>query len=359
MAETTTIEKKSNINPGYIAWLGLIGVFILIGVVAAVMVFWKGLILTNMSDTVPWGLWITIDLSAIALGAGAFTLSAIVYVFGLERFRPILRLAVLIGFIGYTSALLTLLLDIGRPDRFYHPWIYWNVHSVLWEITWCITIYLSILILEFLPTITDAKMFDRWPWVRKAAALLHKATPALALIGLAATFAVCGFFRDPDRIIPDKSGAVVSPADGKVIVTEIVNNSPFYVGNAMKISIFMSVFNVHVNRAPYDGIIKENRYYPGKFFSANLDKASLQNEHNALFVETEDGKRLCVVQIAGLIARRIVCYVGSGDRIRRGQRFGLICFGSRLDVYLPADIELKVTVGDKVKAGASILGQFA
>jgi phosphatidylserine decarboxylase len=180
----------------------------------------------------------------------------------------------------------------------------------------------------------------------------------LSLISLAATIAVGGFFRDPDRIIPDQKGAVVSPADGKVIVTEIVDDSSFYVGRAMKISIFMSVFNVHVNRTPYGGLITETRYHPGKFFSANLEKASLQNEHNALFVETEDGKQLCVVQIAGLVARRIICYVGSGDRVHRGQRFGLICFGSRLDVYLPADIELKVARGDKVKAGTSILGLF-
>jgi len=184
MSETTHPEKKSGTNRSYIIWLALIGILILIGLISAVLVFWKGLTLTNMSDTVPWGLWITIDLSAIALGAGAFTLSAIVYVFGVESFRPILRLAVWLGFIGYTSALLTLLLDIGRPDRFYHPWIYWNVHSVLWEITWCITIYLSILILEFLPTIADARIFNRWPWFKRGAAVLHKATPALALIGL-------------------------------------------------------------------------------------------------------------------------------------------------------------------------------
>jgi phosphatidylserine decarboxylase len=202
-----------------------------------------------------------------------------------------------------------------------------------------------------------------YPWIFGTAfttvvlALLGLTT--LSLIGLAATFSICGFFRDPDRVIPDKPGVVVSPADGKVIVAGIVDNSPFYAGNTMKISIFMSVFNVHVNRAPHDGRIKEMRYYPGKFFSANLEKASLQNEHNALFVETENGKQLCVVQVAGLIARRIICYVRSGDRVRRGQRFGLICFGSRLDVYLPADIELKVAVGDKVKAGASILGRFA
>lgn len=184
MTGVTTPRKFSSISPGYLAWLGLIGVLLLIGLIAAVQVFWKGLVLTNMSDAVPWGLWITIDLSAIALGAGAFTLSAIVYVFGLEQFRPILRLAVFVGFIGYTAALLTLVLDIGRPDRFYHPWIYWNIHSVLWEITWCITIYLTILIIEFAPVITEARFFDRFPWVRSVAAQLHKAAPVMAVLGL-------------------------------------------------------------------------------------------------------------------------------------------------------------------------------
>ena len=180
-----------------------------------------------------------------------------------------------------------------------------------------------------------------------------------SLIGLVATFFLCGFFRDPDRIIPDKQEAAVSPADGKVIAASIVSNSPFYPGETMKISIFMSVFNVHVNRVPCDGRVKKISYYPGKFFSANLEKASLQNEHNAVFVETDSGKQLCFVQVAGLIARRIICNVRSGDQVFRGQRFGLICFGSRLDVYLPTDIKLNVAVGDKVKAGTTILGQFA
>lgn len=184
MATTTVTKKPTSITPGFLAWLGLVGIFLLIGLAAAVQVFWNGLVVTNMSDSVPWGLWITLDLSAIALGAGAFTLSAIVYIFGLEQFRPILRLAVFVGFIGYTVALLSLVLDIGRPDRFYHPWIYWNVHSVLWEITWCITIYLTILVLEFAPMVTEAKFFDRWPWIRSVAATLHKAAPAFAVLGL-------------------------------------------------------------------------------------------------------------------------------------------------------------------------------
>ena len=180
----------------------------------------------------------------------------------------------------------------------------------------------------------------------------------LTLIALVVTFCICGFFRDPDRIIPDEGGVAVSPADGKIILADTVDNSPFFSGQAMKVSIFMSVFNVHVNRVPYDGRVKEIDYYPGKFFSANLDKASLQNEHNAVFVEMGNTKPLCVVQVAGLIARRIICHIQPGDHVLRGQRFGLICFGSRLDVYLPADIKLRVTVGDKVKAGTSVLGQF-
>ena len=180
----------------------------------------------------------------------------------------------------------------------------------------------------------------------------------LALLGLAVSFFLCGFFRDPDRVIPNISGAIVSPADGKVILVKNVNDSVFYDGPCQKISIFMSIFNVHVNRVPVDSNVKRVRYYPGKFFAANQDKASLQNEHNAVFLETADGKRICVVQVAGLIARRIICKIQPGDEMQRGQRFGLICFGSRLDVYLPEDAVIKVTVGDRIKAGSSLLGQF-
>jgi phosphatidylserine decarboxylase len=180
----------------------------------------------------------------------------------------------------------------------------------------------------------------------------------LTLLSLVITFCFCGFFRDPDRAIPNQPGGIVSPADGKVILAGNVDQTSFYEGNCKKISIFMSVFNVHVNRIPFDGTVREVRYYPGKFFAANLDKASLQNEHNAIFLETENGQRLCVVQVAGLIARRIICKVQPGDDMVRGQRFGLICFGSRLDVYLPEDVEIKVAVGDKIKAGASIIGKF-
>jgi phosphatidylserine decarboxylase len=180
----------------------------------------------------------------------------------------------------------------------------------------------------------------------------------LALTGLVATFFICYFFRDPDRVIPNYSGAVVSPADGKVIFAGPVDNSLFLEGRCLKISIFMSIFNVHVNRIPYEGQVKTIKYNPGKFFSANLNKASKLNEHNAIILATEEGKEICIVQIAGLIARRIICNIQKGDTVDRGQRFGLICFGSRLDVYLPPTLNLGVVAGDRVKAGISVLGDL-
>lgn len=187
-------------------------------------------------------------------------------------------------------------------------------------------------------------------------ALLGMTIPAL--LGTVVTLSFCGFFRDPDRVIPDQAGGIVSPADGKVIEVETVDKPAYYDGRCKKISIFMSVFNVHVNRIPFDGVVEKVRYHPGKFFAANLDKASLQNEHNAVFLKTPDNEAICVVQVAGLIARRIVCYVQPGMSLVKGQRYGLICFGSRLDIYLPDNTEMTVAVGDKVKAGTSLIGRF-
>lgn len=180
----------------------------------------------------------------------------------------------------------------------------------------------------------------------------------LTLVALVITFCFCGFFRDPDRAVTDEAEAVVSPADGKVIVVSDEGDTPFYKGRCKKISIFMSVFNVHVNRIPCSGIVKKVRYQPGKFFAANLNKASLQNEHNAVYLETADARELCVVQVAGLIARRIICSVQQGNEVLKGQRYGIICFGSRLDLYLPSDVKMEVAVGDKVKAGFSIIGRL-
>ncbi len=179
---------------------------------------------------------------------------------------------------------------------------------------------------------------------------------ALTLFFLALTFFICFFFRDPDRITPRDSGAIVSPADGKVIFVSEVETTPFDDQKMLKISIFMSIFNVHVNRIPFDGKIEDIIYHPGKFFSANLDKASKENEHNAIKIQTGDERSYWVVQIAGLIARRIICKIGKGDKASKGDRFGLICFGSRLDVYLPTDTKIEVAEGKIVKAGETILG---
>jgi phosphatidylserine decarboxylase len=182
---------------------------------------------------------------------------------------------------------------------------------------------------------------------------------SLALFLLAVTAFVCFFFRDPERVIPEEEGAVVSPADGKVLAVGVVPESEFAAEKMLKVSIFMSVFNVHVNRMPDNGRVTDVVYYPGKFFSANLDKASANNERNAISVEIGRGRKLVVVQIAGLIARRIICKISKGDVLRRGERFGIICFGSRLDVYLPADTVPAVSAGDKVLAGKSILGHLS
>lgn len=185
-------------------------------------------------------------------------------------------------------------------------------------------------------------------------ALIGVASAAIA--GLVVTGFICYFFRDPDRIVPMEEGAVVSPADGKVIVVKPVDESAFFEGKSLKISIFMSIFNVHVNRIPHGGRVSKISYFPGKFFSANLDKASKENEHNAVFIETDKGKKICTVQIAGLIARRIICRLKEGDIVTKGDRFGIICFGSRLDVYLPGDAKIFVQVGNRVKAGETVLG---
>lgn len=180
----------------------------------------------------------------------------------------------------------------------------------------------------------------------------------LALLGLVATLFICAFFRDPDRAIPNGEGVLVSPADGKVVAIDTLKDSVHYEGACRRIGIFMNIFNVHVNRTPQEGAVTAVAYQPGRFMSADKAKASTDNEHNALTVKTESGREICFVQIAGLVARRIICHVQPGDRLSRGQRIGLICFGSRVDVYLPMDTEIQVKVGDKVRAGTSTIGAF-
>ena len=182
--------------------------------------------------------------------------------------------------------------------------------------------------------------------------------PLITLFLLILTTFVLMFFRDPERFIPDEEGAVVSPADGKVIVSEIVTDDRFADTPVWKISIFMNVFNVHVNRNPASGKVEKVKYVPGQFISADNAKAHLKNEYCAVTMITDSGHTLTYVQIAGLIARRIVCWIVPGEIINRGERFGLIRFGSRLDVYLPADSEIRVNVGQKVRAGETVLAIF-
>jgi len=180
----------------------------------------------------------------------------------------------------------------------------------------------------------------------------------VAVFTLAITFFVVWFFRNPERKTPEDKGVVVSPADGKVIIIEEVRRDDLATGYFIKISIFMNIFNVHVNRVPYSGIVQIIQYKKGRFISANLDKASALNEQNAIVIATDKGSQIITVQIAGLIARRIVCWIKEGMMLKKGERFGLIRFGSRLDVYLPPDTEIKVKIGDKVRSGESVLGEL-
>ncbi len=166
------------------------------------------------------------------------------------------------------------------------------------------------------------------------------------------------FFRDPEREVPFHSNAIVSPADGTVIKIENVWDDRYLQGEAKKISIFMSIFDVHVNRIPFDGVVEDIRYTPGKFFVASKDKASEKNEQNAVVIDVNEKGKIAFVQVAGFVARRIVCHLKKGDVVSKGARFGMIRFGSRLDVYLPKNVQLSVLTGDKVKAGKTILGYF-
>jgi phosphatidylserine decarboxylase len=168
------------------------------------------------------------------------------------------------------------------------------------------------------------------------------------------TLFVLQFFRDPPREIPQESGAVLSPADGRIVAVERVSD-PYVRRDSMKVSVFMNVFNVHSNRSPVDGTVEQVWYFPGKFVNADLDKASTENERNAVWLKTARGTDVTVVQVAGLIARRILCYVKAGDVLSRGQRYGFIRFGSRVDVYLPLDASVKVSIGDRVSATTTIL----
>lgn len=202
---------------------------------------------------------------------------------------------------------------------------------------------------------------EGWPFLAISMVLAIAATVWCAVwsipLWIIALF-VLQFFRDPPREIPRDAGAVLSPADGRIVAVERVND-PYVQREAIKVSVFMNVFNVHSNRSPVDGKVQQVWYYPGKFVNADLDKASTENERNAVWLKTADGLDITSVQVAGLIARRILCYVKTGDVLTRGQRYGFIRFGSRVDVYLPLDASVKVSIGDKVSATTTILAVLA
>jgi Ni/Fe-hydrogenase subunit HybB-like protein len=180
----SVLRGRISLQPFH-GWLAFLTILMVGGVIAAGMVFVKGLQVTNLTDLVPWGLWITIDLSSIALSAGAFTLCAAVYILGLKRFQPVARTATFIGLIGYSMAMMCLLLDIGRPDRFWHGFVYWNTHSVLWEVTMCVGLYFMVLVMETMPIIGESDiMRQRAPRIAPKLSRIHHYAPILAIIGL-------------------------------------------------------------------------------------------------------------------------------------------------------------------------------
>jgi phosphatidylserine decarboxylase len=191
-----------------------------------------------------------------------------------------------------------------------------------------------------------------------SAAVFLLVGPVAGGASLALPAFVTNFFRDPERTPPEGEELVVSPADGKVISVAEVDEGRYLNRRMKRVCVFMNVFNVHVNRVPVSGRVEAVRYNPGRFLMGYAEKASLDNEQNAIVIRRPDGRDVLFIQIAGLVARRIVCYLKGGERVRRGERFGLIRFGSRVDVYLPMDAEVRVRVGDKVKAGESVLGRF-
>jgi phosphatidylserine decarboxylase len=183
-----------------------------------------------------------------------------------------------------------------------------------------------------------------WPW--------------LTVVGILAAAFFTYFFRDPERAIPAETEAIVSPADGKVVLVDTVHGNEFIQSPARRVAIFMNVFDVHVNRAPLAGEVKEVRHRSGDYKAAFRQDAALRNEQQAVVLTVAAGRQVLVVQIAGLLARRIISFVKPGQLLTRGERFGMICFGSRVDVYLPGEADIEVKVGDRVKAGSSIIGRL-
>jgi len=202
---------------------------------------------------------------------------------------------------------------------------------------------------------------EGWPHVGIAFAAMLVLAWLLGVLGFLAGLAillfVVQFFRDPPRVVPGAPNAVLSPADGRIVSIGAARD-PWLDRDALRISVFMNVFNVHSNRSPVDGEVRNVWYHAGAFVNAAIDKASTENERNALHLRTNEGRDVTCVQVAGLIARRILCYAKPGDRLARGQRYGFIRFGSRVDVYLPPDAHPRAAVGDVVHATESILAEF-
>ncbi|MHB1359273.1 MAG: phosphatidylserine decarboxylase [Rhodocyclaceae bacterium] len=203
---------------------------------------------------------------------------------------------------------------------------------------------------------------EGWPFLAASGAAAVATTvfagwPWSAPLWLIFVF-VLQFFRDPPRAVAGDAKSILAPADGRIVVIEPALD-PWLQRETLKISVFMNLFNVHSNRSPVDCTVVQRWYHPGKFINADLDKASTENERNALHLRTADGQDIICVQVAGLIARRILCYVAAGAKLERGQRYGFIRFGSRVDLYLPKDVRVKVGVGDTVRATSTILAEFA
>lgn len=202
---------------------------------------------------------------------------------------------------------------------------------------------------------------EGWPFLTIATVVALAATFWLgwgALPFWVVAVFVLQFFRDPARIIVSGEKSVVSPADGRIVAIEKTHDQ-YADREALKVSVFMNVFNVHSNRSPVDGEVMGKWYNPGRFINADLDKASTENERNAIWLRTPDGQDVTSVQVAGLIARRILCYVDRGAVLKRGQRYGFIRFGSRVDVYLPLNAQIKVAIGDRVSASSTLLAELA
>lgn len=182
--------------------------------------------------------------------------------------------------------------------------------------------------------------------------------PVIALVGGVATLFSAWFFRNPARVIPQDPNLVVAPGDGKVIAVEEEFEPRYLKERSLRVTIFLNVFDVHINRMPCDGLVENVQYQPGLFLVASKPEATLRNEQNAVMIKTHTDLKVLCVQVAGLIARRIVCWISPRDRAIRGERYGLIRFGSRMDTFLPMGTRLRVAVGDRVKGGETILGEL-